>query len=351
MRSALRSLRAFAGLAAAVARANLGSARPFKATVVLTERCDCRCEICGIWRKPKAPEPTPDDVARFLRGAPSVRWLNLTGGEIFLRDDVEAVCEAAVAAQPLLAVLDFPTTGQRTERIVAAVDRIARLGVPRFFVTVSVEGPPALHDRLRGREGAFERALTTYAALRGRRDVAAFLGLTLSDRNEGALEATFSALAARLPRFSEREVHVNVATTSGHYYDNLGAGVRKPAAPHAAVRRVLRRRRARLAPTDVLESAYLALVSRHVRTGRSPVPCRSLFTSVFVGGDGVLRPCTVFDRALGRAYERPLDELLATPEAEAARRDVAADRCPGCWSPCEAYQTLLAHLPRLLVER
>ncbi len=194
MRSALRSLRAFAGLAAAVARANLGSARPFKATVVLTERCDCRCEICGIWRKPKAPEPTPDDVARFLRGAPSVRWLNLTGGEIFLRDDVEAVCEAAVAAQPLLAVLDFPTTGQRTERIVAAVDRIARLGVPRFFVTVSVEGPPALHDRLRGREGAFERALTTYAALRGRRDVAAFLGLTLSDRNEGALEATFPAL-------------------------------------------------------------------------------------------------------------------------------------------------------------
>ena len=53
------------------------------------------------------------------------------------------------------------------------------------------------------------------------------------------------ALAARLPGFSPREVHVNVATTSGHYYDNLAAGVRKPARPHAAVRKVLARRRAR----------------------------------------------------------------------------------------------------------
>src|SRR5439155_14138801 len=125
--------------------------------------------------------PSPEDVGRLLRGAPSIRWLNLTGGEIFLRDDVPAVAEAALAAQPRLAILDFPTTGQRPDVIVPAVERIARLGVPRFFVTVSVEGPPALNDRLRGREGAFERMIATYAALRRTKGVAAYLGLTLSD--------------------------------------------------------------------------------------------------------------------------------------------------------------------------
>lgn len=348
----LRHARAYGGLLAAVVRANLGRPAPFKATVVLTERCDCRCEICWIWKKPKGPEPTPADVARFLRGAPTIRWLNLTGGEVFLRDDVEAVAEAALEAQPRLAVLDFPTTGQRTERIVPAVERIARLGIPRFFVTVSVEGPPALHDRLRGRAGAFDRMIATYGALRRRRGVAAFLGLTLSALNADAVDATLDALAARLPGFSPREVHVNVATTSGHYYDNLAAGVRKPARPHAAVRKVLARRRARWhSPTDWLEATYLALVPRHVRTGRSPLPCASLFTSVFVGADGRVRPCTVYDRPLGDAYATPLPELLATPEAEAARADVAADRCPGCWSPCEAYQTILARLPQAIAAR
>lgn len=352
MRGPVARALAYAGLAGAVLRANLRRGAPFKATLVLTERCDCRCEICFIWRKEKRPEPTPADVAAFLRGAPTIRWLNLTGGEIFLRDDVPAVVEAALGAQPRLAVLDFPTTGQRTDRIVSDVERIARLGVPRCFVTVSVEGPPALHDRLRGRPGAFERMIATYRALRRVPRVAAFLGLTLSDRNADAVDATLDALASRLPGFSPREVHVNVATTSGHYYDNLGAGVRRPRRPHRAIRRVLSRRRARwFSPTDVLETAYLARVRAHVGTGRSPLPCRSLFTSVFVGGDGQVRPCTVFDRPLGDAYAAPLPTLLATPEAEAARADVQADRCPGCWSPCEAYQTILSHLPRVLFTR
>lgn len=351
MRPALRRLRALSSLAGAVVRANVGGRRPYKATVVLTERCDCRCEICWIWKKPKGAEPSPSDVAAFLKGAGSIRWLNLTGGELFLRDDIVDVAAAALKAEPRLAVLDFPTTGQRTERIVPAVTEIGRMGFPRFFVTVSVEGPPALHDRLRGREGAFENMIATYSALRGLPGVQAFLGLTLSDRNADAVDATFDALAQRLHGFSEREVHLNVATWSGHYYDNLDAGLRKPARPHEAIRRVLRRRRARWSPTDWLEATYLSLVPQHVRTGRSPLPCRSLYTSVFVAPTGTVQPCTVFDRPLGDAFRRPLTEILATPEAEAARQEVLHDACPGCWSPCEAYQTILSRLPLALVRR
>ena len=350
--SALRSARAIASLGAAVVRGNLGSKRPFKATVCLTERCDCRCEVCWIWKKPKGAEPSPEDVARFLRDAGSIRWLNLTGGEIFLRDDVEEVVEAALVAEPRLAVLDFPTTGQRTERIVPAVNRIAAMWVPRFFVTVSLEGPPALHDRLRGREGAFDRAMDTFAALRRVRGVRAYLGFTMSDRNADALPAAVEAVRARVPGFSEREVHVNVATWSGHYYDNLEAGVGKPPSPRAAIEKVLAARRRRWwSPTDRLEAAYLSRVEEHVRTGRSPVTCRSLSASVFVGPGGEVHPCTVYGRPLGNAWTQPLAEILSSPEAEDARRVIAEDKCPGCWSPCEAYQTLLTSLPGGLFAR
>jgi MoaA/NifB/PqqE/SkfB family radical SAM enzyme len=338
-------------LGAALLRAHAGSTRPFKATVVLTERCDCRCEICRIWEKPKGREPTPGEIAAFLRGAGGIRWLNLTGGEIFLRDDVEEICARACEAEPRLAVLDFPTTGQRSDRIVETVGRVAKLGVPRFFVTVSVEGPPALHDLLRGRPGAFERMIETYRALRRIRGAKAYLGLTLSDRNADAVDATFRALASRIPRFSEREVHLNVATTSGHYYANLARGVRRPADPRAAIRRVLARRRARWTPTDWLESTYLSLVPRHAASGRSPLPCHSLSSSVFVAPDGTVHPCTVYERALGNAWATPLPEILAAPEADAARLAVREDRCPGCWSPCEAYQTILSDLPRALLAR
>ena len=349
MNRALSRARAYASLGLAIARANLGRPRPFKATVVLTERCDCRCEVCFIWKKPKGPEPTPDDVGRFLREAGTIRWLNLTGGELFLRDDVPAVARAALEAEPRLCVLDFPTTGQRPDRIVPDVERIARLGIPRFFVTVSLEGPPDLHDRLRGRPGAFDRMIETYAALRRVRGVRAFLGLTLSDKNAHAVDDAVAAVKARIPGFTERDLHVNVATFSGHYYDNLAAGVGRPPSPRAAVRRALASRRGRPSPTDWLETRYLSLVPRHVATGRSPLPCRSLSVSVFVAPSGEVHPCTVYGRPLGNAYATPLPTLLASEEAAAARREIAQDRCPGCWSPCEAYQTILSNLPRALV--
>jgi hypothetical protein len=154
---------------------------------------------------------------------------------------------------------------------------------------------------------------------------------------------------ARIPGFSERDLHVNVATFSGHYYDNLDAGVGRPSSPRDAVRRVLAHRRGRPSPTDWLESRYLSLIPRHVATGRSPLPCRSLSTSVFVGPSGEVHPCTVYGRPLGNAYTTPLPAILATAEAEDARRVIAQDLCPGCWSPCEAYQTILSSLPRALV--
>ena len=341
--------RALGSLAWAIARGNLGSTKPFKATVVLTERCDCRCEVCFIWKKPKAREPSPDDVARFLRGAGTIRWLNLTGGEIFLRDDVEEIVAKAHEAEPRLAVLDFPTTGQRTEAIVPAVERIARRGLPRFYVTVSLEGPPALHDRLRGRAGAFDRMVDTYARLRRVKGVATYLGMTLSDKNAHAVEDAVAAVRARVPEFGWRDLHVNVATWSGHYYDNLDAGVAKPASPRAAVARALASRRGRPSPTDWLEAQYLSRVAAHVRTGRSPLPCRSLSASVFVAASGDVHPCTVYGRPLGDAWSRPLPEILASAEASSAREAIAADRCPGCWSPCEAYQTILTGLPRALL--
>jgi MoaA/NifB/PqqE/SkfB family radical SAM enzyme len=348
-------MRAVASLGWAILRANLparmrrGGPRPFKATVVLTERCDCRCEVCWIWKKPKGREPTPAEVAAFLRSAGTVRWLNLTGGEIFLRDDVVDVVRAAVDAEPRLAVLDFPTTGQRTDRIVAAVEEIARLKIPRFYVTVSLEGPPDLHDRLRGREGAFENMARTFAALRQIPGVHAYLGMTLSDRNAHALPEAVRAVRARVPGFTERDLHVNVATWSGHYYDNLAAGVGKPPDLRATLRPVLARRRARPSPTDRLEAIYLSLAPEHARTGRSPLPCRSLETSVFVAASGEVHPCTVYGRPLGNAWDTPLPQVLSTPEAADALRAVAEDRCPGCWSPCEAYQTILSNLPRALL--
>ncbi len=342
----------YAGLARRALAVRLGSRLPFKVIWALTDRCDCRCQACSIWAQRKGREVTPEEVGRVLAQAPYVRWVNLTGGEPFLRDDLEQVVEAVVRALPRLALLDFPTTGQRTERIVEGVRRIAALGVPRFFLTLSLEGPPELHDRLRGRPGAFENLCRTWAAVRGLAGVRAYLGLTLSDANAHAVDEALAAVAARVPGTGWRDLHLNVFTRSAHYYRNEAAGLGPPAAgPGSAVRRLLARRTGRLSAVDWIERAYLERVERHLRTGRSPEPCLSGRASVFLAADGSVYPCTVYDRRLGNVLERPLHEVLAGATAADARRVIRRDACPGCWSPCEAQPTLLARAPGSLLRR
>jgi MoaA/NifB/PqqE/SkfB family radical SAM enzyme len=349
--SAIDRLRAYAGLGGRAVLSRVGALRPFKLTLSLTERCDCRCQACFIWRRGPGPEPSPEAIRGALAGAPWIRWVNLTGGEIFLRDDVPAVARAVVDALPRLAVLDFPTTGQRTARIVADVSEIAALGVPRLYVTVSLEGPPQVHDRLRGRPGAFERMVETYARLRGIAGARTYLGMTLSDANAHLVEEALEAVRARVPGVGWKDLHLNVLTTSAHYYGNADGPLRRPTDLADAVGRALRVREGSADPTDRLEAAYLRLLPEHLRTGRSPLPCRALRASCYVAADGTVHPCTVYGRPLGNLYERPLAEILDGAEAVAARDVVARDACPGCWSPCEAQPTIVASLPASLFAR
>jgi MoaA/NifB/PqqE/SkfB family radical SAM enzyme len=345
------ALRAYAGLGARILDARLRPGRPFKVTWMLTDRCDCRCVGCRIWEQKKRRELTAEEIGRALAAAPSVRWLNLTGGEPFLRDDLPEIAAAAHAALPGLVLLDFPTTGQRHEAIVAGCRRIAALGIPRVYVTVSVEGPPALHDRLRGRPGAFENALKTFAALRFVPGLRCWLGMTLNEQNADTVDEMLAAAREHAPDATFADVHFNVYTVSGHYYANEGAPLKPPPALGETLRRAIRARSGSANPADLIEAAYLRLLPKYLRTGRSPLPCESVRASVFIDTVGDVFPCTVYGRVLGNLREQTLGEILRGAEARDARDVVRRDACPGCWSPCEAFPTIVAQAPASLLAR
>ena len=351
MSTAASSWRAFAGLGARILASRASATRPFKVTWMVTDRCDCRCQGCLIWASPKRPEVTPATLERVLRDAPSIRWVNLTGGEVFLRDDVPELARAVKRALPHVAVLDMPTTGQRTDVILGAVEAMAGLGIPRLYLSCSIEGPPELHARLRGRPDAFENLMATYRGLRAMPGVEVFLGMTLNDENATQVEATLDAVRAYVPEVGWDDLHLNVYTVSDHYYANAQADVRAPTAVDTAIRQALRSREGRWDPAHAIEAAYLRLLPEYLRTGRSPLPCQALRANVFVDGAGDVQPCTVYGRTLGSIHEQSLYEILDGAEAVAARDVVARDACPGCWSPCEAHPTIVAQAPGSLLRR
>ena len=344
---AAQRLLAYAGFGARILGTRMGSTRPFKITMCLTDRCDCRCQGCLIWQRDKRAELLPEEIEGILRAAPSLRWVNLTGGEPFLRNDMFEVVQAVHRALPNLAILDFPTTGQRTDVILRDVGRMARLGIPKLFVTCSLEGPPALHDELRGRPGAFDNMIATYRGLRAMEGVDVFFGMTLSRSNADQVEATLEAVQEAVPEaeIGWRDVHFNVYTESGHYYENLEGALEAPDTLASVLQKAVAVRSQSWHPTDLIESTYLRLLPEFLRTGRSPLPCKALRAGVFVDVNGDVHPCTVYGRPLGNLRLQSLYEILDGDEARDARAVVEKDACPGCWSPCEANPTIVALAP------
>ncbi len=337
-------------LGARALRSNFGRGpRPFKLTLIVTFACDTRCKMCNIWQRPKDGVMTIDEVSRFFERNPYFSWVNLSGGEIFTRPDAAELIEAVVAGSPDLYLMDFPTTGQQTDSVVAGVERALATRLPKLLVTVSLDGPREVHEEIRGREGAFDHAIATFRRLRTLRskrfDV--FLGMTLSTFNRGALFDTIEAVRAEIPDVELDEFHVNVAQVSSHYYDNEGLNPTDDACL-ADVDRFLEQKGHRFHPVAWLERRYQRLTRGFVASGKTPLPCKALASSVFIDPRWRVFPCSMYDAPLGSLRDRDFDlvGLWAEERTTALQREIAEGRCPNCWTPCEAYQTILGNLLR-----
>ena len=321
---------------------------PLKVNWCLTYWCQYRCKTCNIWQRKPADELSTDEVRAFVRENPGVSWVDLTGGEIFLRPDIDEVLEAVVSGWRRLALLHFPTNGFLTDRIVRSVERIAGRGPARTIVTVSLDGDEETNDDIRGVKGGFRRQIETFKRLRAIRGITAVLGVTVSSFNVGKFGETFAACAREVPGLTIDEMHLNVAQVSGHYYDNAGAPAVRP--DPASIRRELRvYRQLRGVPRNaeqLLEAAYLRGLDEFLATGSTPMPCHALRASCFVDPWGVVYPCISYSRPVGRLRDTGmrLADIWNGPDAQAVQREIWEGDCPQCWTACEAYQSILGNV-------
>ena len=148
-------------LGLAIARSAWLRDRPFLLYYKPTARCDARCAICDRWRhaRPASEELPLATVTllleRFRRAGCAV--LTLWGGEPLLRVDLP---EILVAAHRLGYRTSMCTNARELERRAADV-------VPHLDVLLcSLDGYGAVHDRMRGVEGMFDRVLAGLRAAR-----------------------------------------------------------------------------------------------------------------------------------------------------------------------------------------
>jgi len=321
---------------------------PLKLNLCLTYWCQYRCRTCNIWQRKPTDELTTDELRALVRENPDVNWVDLTGGEIFLRPDIDEIFDAVVTGWRNLALLHFPTNGFLTDRIVSSVEKIAGRGPSKLIVTVSLDGDEALNDEIRGIKGGFKRQVETFKALRCIPGVTTALGMTLSSLNLGRFDETFAAVAREVPGLRTTDLHLNVAQLSSHYYGN--DDIERVAPDRMQARAEMQRYRARLGPArsaqQVIEREYLKHLDRFLLTGTTPMRCHALRSSCFIDPWGTVYPCITYEKPIGSLRETGmrLGPLWNGDAAVRTQREIWDGDCPQCWTACEAYQSILGNL-------
>ena len=294
----------------------------------VTYRCNFRCRICDFWKEkhPASEELTPEQVR--IAGRQLARLgtmiVSLGGGEPLIREDL----------YQLTAILrytgHFPiliTNGWFVNESVAK--DILRAGLQEISVSVDY-ADAARHDELRGRPGAWERAVKALELLhrhRPDRRCRVHMISVLMDDNLEDIE--------KLLRLA-RDLGVT-------YYLNLyssGRGTKAPRLPGSEVQRHLLDLKRRY-PEFVTLTSYLERFDAAIRDG-GVGGCEggTLFLNVGSGGE-VSRCIDTLGESAGNILT---DDVFAIRDRLARLR--AEKPCAACWTSCRGFAECMYAPPR-----
>lgn len=323
-----------------------GALNIYKLNLFATYKCNFKCKTCFIWNKKDSNELSIEEYAKILPKL-NVNWIDISGGEIFLRPDLTDLISLIIKSQKRLVLLHFPTNGFLTDKIAKLVNFVLQNSSVKLIVTISLDGYEELHNFIKG-ANSWRRALDTYRELKriNNRRFKVFLGHTLSNFNFDKVDKTFAELKKEFPHLDYSDIHINISHTSEHYYSNLSTGIDKKGIASSVDNYIGKRKYKLYSPVDYLEHKYHSFIKDYLKDNRTPLFCRSLINSVFISPEGDIFPCSIYNKNLGnlRDNDYDLNRMLVSKQADILREEIKKHRCPQCWTPCEAYQMILGSL-------
>jgi len=321
---------------------------PYKLTFAITYKCNYRCKTCNIWQRKPKNEITFDEITEFFRRSNKFNWIDFTGGEVWLRKDFVQIIEVALKYCRNLIMLHFPTNGYMTDLIVRGVESIVKMNPRKLIISVSVDGDEKANDFVRGIKGGWRRQIETYKRLHTIPGVQVFLGMTLSIYNMDQYNKSFAAAKEECPWLTPNDFHLNIAHKSSHYYGNEDNSI-LPKDVTQLINQMIEYGRLRnkvYNPISYIERQYLRHVKKYLTANLTPMRCHALYSSCFVDPYGDVYPCAMYSTKVAglREYKFDLQSIWNNPHAIRLQHDIWKYKCPQCWTPCEAYQSILGNL-------
>ncbi len=302
-----------------------------EACLIITYRCNAKCYMCHTWQHPskKDEEFTPDLVNKIPSG---LKFINITGGEPLLRDDLDEIIEIALTKTKRLVI---STNGYFTKKIIKLAEKFSN----QIGVRISIEGLQAANDELRGIKDGFDHGLRTLVTLRdmGLKDIG--FGITVSDRNAEDMIELYRLANAMGVEFA-------TATTHNSYYfhkhDNRYENPEMIAGEFEKIAAELLKANR---PKNWFRAYFNMGLANKVRGGKRPLPCEVGTDVFFLDPYGNVMPCNGSDEPMimGNLNEYTFNEIWHGQRAIEIRNHVKNCK-KQCWMIGSASPAMRKHI-------
>lgn len=293
-----------------------------------------RCRMCSIWQNPSRPE---DELKpRELEMLPSFKFVNITGGEPFVRRDLPDIIEVLRTKTPRIVI---STSGWFDDRVAELARRFPDIGV-----RVSIEGMREVNDTLRGRAGGFDKGVGLLRKLRemGLTDIG--FGITVGNMN--------SADMLRLYDLSH-ELGMEFATAAVHnsfYFCKHDNVIDRRLEVTANFRELIERQMREKHPKSWFRAYFNMGLLNYVNGGHRLLPCEAGSANIFIDPHGEVLCCNGMasreDASMGNIRSgMSFGEIWNSRKADDVRRRVAACR-RDCWMVGTASPVMKKYVSR-----
>lgn len=285
-------------------------------TVIVTYRCNARCNMCNRYKKPSKPEE--EITIETIKKLPKMYFTNITGGEPFIRTDLKDIVRELYKKSDRIVI---STNGFFTDRIVDLCKEFPDIGI-----RISIEGLEETNNKIRGLDDGFQKGYGTLKKLRkmGMKDVG--FGMTVQDANCKDLVPLY--------KISDR-MGMEFATASLHnsfYFVEAKNIIKNRPMVAKQFEKLINELLKSNSPKKWFRAYFNHGLINYIYGQKRLLPCDMSFDTFFIDPYGDVMPCngTKDKEVMGNLNEQSWQELWNSPEAEAVRKKVrCCDR--DCW--------------------
>lgn len=316
--------------------------------VHVTNACNFRCDHCFVDFESSKRDLKLDQFQKLGADSPPLMWLDIGGGEPFLRKDLADIVLCFDSK-----IVHIPSNGSLIPQMIKQIEKIQHHSDREIIIGLSLDGLQSSHDSIRKQPGSWNQVWEAYNALRDLGGVSIKICTVICRDNYDEIIPLMEEVYSRGVDFHSvillrgDPLNPSVELPSLDDLHALGIKMFDILSRYDYGKNTL--------SAQILKNFHRYLWNTSLQTieqKRQIIPCLAGQSQLVVWGDGEVSSCEMLP-SVGNIKENAIDDIITSDAYKQQVADIKNDKCH-CTHNCAMLDSIFynpVNLPKLIYQR